>query len=220
MCLALVKTTGSMEVLGHSRIAFLPRVDRAVWIESVVVRFDLRGKGYGRVLMNKTEEYARQLGFTSAYLSTHDQQGFYYKLGYEFCAPVSVFGAVNNKSFLPKDFILPGEKNINQNFINSVEQSKDSINTVYQNGQIDDGVRNLNLSATPPRDIPPLIPHSSDSSTLQPSPPPPPPPPPPSSKIPVPPMLPVSKPKSRLTKEDIEMIPASQNSKMYMKKDL
>ncbi|PRD21612.1 UNVERIFIED_CONTAM: hypothetical protein NCL1_51261 [Trichonephila clavipes] len=39
--------------------------------------------------MSKTEEYAKKLKFYTAYLSTHDQQGFYERLGYIYCEPVS-----------------------------------------------------------------------------------------------------------------------------------
>ncbi|KAK8403449.1 hypothetical protein O3P69_000488 [Scylla paramamosain] len=74
--LLLLKTTshGDTEVIGHSRLNTLPREPDAAWIESVVIRQDLRGAGYGRQLMTRTEEYARISGFSTMYLSTHDQQ--------------------------------------------------------------------------------------------------------------------------------------------------
>ncbi|CAL4228466.1 unnamed protein product, partial [Meganyctiphanes norvegica] len=122
--LALVKKSSdnNSEVVGHSRINVIPKLDRAVWIESVVIKRDIRGKGYGRVLMEKTEEYARQLNFMWSYLSTHDQQHFYAKLGYSFCPPVTIFGGIANKSFLPKQFItqvLTPESLKNSNMVKS-----------------------------------------------------------------------------------------------------
>ncbi|MPC23777.1 N-alpha-acetyltransferase 80-like [Portunus trituberculatus] len=107
--LLLLKTTsqGDTEVIGHSRLNTLPREPDAAWIESVVIRRDLRGAGYGRQLMTRTEEYARVSGFTTMYLSTHDQQVFYGKLGYEFCPPVCIYGGSVNKHLIPKHFIPP-----------------------------------------------------------------------------------------------------------------
>lgn len=107
--LLLLKTTSpkDTEVIGHSRLNTLPREPDAAWIESVVIRRDLRGAGYGRQLMTRTEEYARISGFTTIYLSTHDQQVFYGKLGYEFCPPVCIYGGSVNKHLIPKQFIPP-----------------------------------------------------------------------------------------------------------------
>ncbi|XP_076056060.1 N-alpha-acetyltransferase 80 [Oratosquilla oratoria] len=100
----LQKNGDKEELIGHARINTLPRHPEGVWVESVMIRDDLRGKGYGRLLMMKTEEYARAHGFTESYLSTYDQQGFYGKLGYEFCPPVCLYGGAVHKNFLPKDF--------------------------------------------------------------------------------------------------------------------
>lgn len=107
--LILLRTTlqGSTEVVGHSKMNILHQEPDSAWVESVVIRRDLRGSGYGRILMNKTEEYARVSGFSTIYLSTHDQQVFYGKLGYEFCPPVCIYGGVVNKHLIPKQFIVP-----------------------------------------------------------------------------------------------------------------
>ncbi|XP_064096414.1 N-alpha-acetyltransferase 80-like [Macrobrachium nipponense] len=94
------------EVVGHARVNVLPREENAAWIESVVIRNDLRGKGYGRILMTKTEEFSRACGFTMAYLSTHDQQNFYAKLGYDFCPPVCIYGGSVNRNIIPKQLLL------------------------------------------------------------------------------------------------------------------
>ncbi|GFQ77940.1 n-alpha-acetyltransferase 80 [Trichonephila clavata] len=80
---------GSKIVIGHSRLTRVLEDDNGCWIESVVIAENRRNKGYGRYLMSKTEEYAKKLNFCTAYLSTHDQQGFYECLGYIYCEPVS-----------------------------------------------------------------------------------------------------------------------------------
>ena len=118
---------GDTEVMGHSRLNILPREPSSGWIESVIIRQDLRGAGYGRHLMNKTEEYARICGFSTIYLSTHDQQIFYGKLGYEFCAPVCIYGGPVNKHLLPKQFITPQiTKGIEAMSLNTSEVRKDN----------------------------------------------------------------------------------------------
>ncbi|XP_021947363.1 N-alpha-acetyltransferase 80 isoform X2 [Folsomia candida] len=63
----------------------------ACFVESVVVAKELRGKGIGRIIMDKMEAYVKW-GIRIIYLTTHDQQGFYEKLGYSLCEPVVVYG--------------------------------------------------------------------------------------------------------------------------------
>ncbi|CAL1274984.1 unnamed protein product [Larinioides sclopetarius] len=85
----LEEENGQKRVIGHSRLTRVLEDDDGCWIESVVIAEDKRNKGYGKYLMNKTEEYAKELNFSTAYLSTHDQQGFYEHLGYVYGEPVS-----------------------------------------------------------------------------------------------------------------------------------
>lgn len=59
----------------------------------VVVHPSYRGMGLGKLLMDACEQLAIRLKFLSAVLSTHDKQGFYEKLGYVLCDPVSLHGA-------------------------------------------------------------------------------------------------------------------------------
>ena len=54
--------------------------------------FLFRGKGLGKILMLKTEEYCLGQGFRTAYLTTHDQQIFYSRCGYKFSEAVCAFG--------------------------------------------------------------------------------------------------------------------------------
>lgn len=97
--LILIKTDEN-RVLGHSKLCRIPNKPEDCWIEGVVVWKSERGKGYGKILMIKTEEFAKINGFKTAYLSTHDKQEFYSRLGYEICAPILNVGA--NGSVLNK----------------------------------------------------------------------------------------------------------------------
>jgi len=97
MCLALMSSTlvdsdGNPVVLGHVRMTRIPTIPRGVWIESVILHPDLRGRGYGKYLMLKAEEFALSRGFNEAYLNTIDQQVFYSRIGYQFCDPVCAYG--------------------------------------------------------------------------------------------------------------------------------
>ncbi len=84
MTLALMTPSGV--VLGTARLAKVTSEVEAVWIESVVLREDLRGLGIGRYLMLRVEDYAKaRWRFKTAYLCTFDRQQFYAKIGYEFC---------------------------------------------------------------------------------------------------------------------------------------
>ncbi|XP_046727920.1 N-alpha-acetyltransferase 80 [Silurus meridionalis] len=89
-------------LIGHARVS---RVlgSRSAFVESVVVRDDLRGKGYGRVLMEGVECYAQARGFTRLYLTTHDKQYFYAHLGYVLSQPVQNVGTL--ASFMPMELL-------------------------------------------------------------------------------------------------------------------
>ncbi|XP_068235418.1 N-alpha-acetyltransferase 80 [Palaemon carinicauda] len=225
------KNSKKEEVVGHAKVNVLPREENAAWIESVIIRNDLRGKGYGRILMTKTEEFSKACGFTMAYLSTHDQQKFYAKLGYEFCPPVCIYGGSVNRNIIPKEFMLPQtpkevlsvskaselcrmlstqcsttEKKAILNNNPSDEQNK----CLVQNSQISPNVPNSVPAATSaispnvPNSVP--SPSSIKSSHAALGPPPPPPPPPPAS--------------SKLSKNDIHKLDVNTTSKMYMRKSL
>ncbi|KAK3852338.1 hypothetical protein Pcinc_041069 [Petrolisthes cinctipes] len=218
------------EVIGHGRINLVPREVGGAWVESVIIRRDLRGRGYGRVLMARMEEYARKCGFTTVFLSTHDQQEFYARLGYEFCAPVCIYGGVVNSNLLPRQFLptlMPAVKtpthplvdtsshpsvsvkNTPQvSFPNDVESVKNLCNKLTTKCEIEDTVKANKQQQQIPS--PPSLPSSP--------PPPPPPPPPPHPSSPPPP--PPPPPSSKIRKEDISKIDLSKASKMYMKKEL
>ncbi|XP_043238394.1 N-alpha-acetyltransferase 80-like [Amphibalanus amphitrite] len=91
-CLALVEQSRPDTVVGHAKLSPVPDRDDALFVESVVISPKLRGRGLGRHLMQLAEEYAASRGCRQLYLSTHDKQRFYARLGYTPCAPVATFG--------------------------------------------------------------------------------------------------------------------------------
>ncbi|KAL5008665.1 hypothetical protein ScPMuIL_014246 [Solemya velum] len=102
----MVKSDGGADaVVGHSRLSSVVGRDASCLIESVVVRRDLRGKGFGKELMKKSEEFARRSGFTTMYLSTHDKQEFYRHIGYSVCEPILCVSASNLSEHLIKKLI-------------------------------------------------------------------------------------------------------------------
>ncbi|VDI27135.1 Hypothetical predicted protein, partial [Mytilus galloprovincialis] len=84
----LVLVTDENIPVGHSRLAIVVGREKSCFVESVVVKRSLRGKGLGKLLMQETEHFARSEGFETMYLSTHDKQDFYQHVGYSFCKPV------------------------------------------------------------------------------------------------------------------------------------
>ena len=70
------------DLIGHGKLCPLPDKPSGCWLESVIVKKTMRGKGIGKLLMLRLEATAVAQGYDTAYLSTHDQQGFYSKLGY------------------------------------------------------------------------------------------------------------------------------------------
>ncbi|XP_046364340.2 N-alpha-acetyltransferase 80-like [Haliotis rufescens] len=91
------------KVVGHSRLASVQGIKNSCLLESVVVPKDLRGKGLGRKLMDKTEEYAKSSGFQTIFLNTIDKQEFYRHLGYQDSGPVASLGA--NAHLIPDSLI-------------------------------------------------------------------------------------------------------------------
>ena len=143
ICFALVKENCSaIEVIGHSRLNLIPNKHDSIWVESVVIKEDHRGLGYGKILMLKTEAYAQMLGFQNCILSTHDKQSFYKRLGYDFCKSVTIYGASTNKDLLPKKFL----ESINQE--NSIQTTKDYVT--------ESALKLLSPPPPPPPPLPPL----------------------------------------------------------------
>lgn len=96
-CLILLQES---RVIGHCKLSLIPSIPDGCFIESVVIHKSLRGKGYGTYLMQKAEDYCKTfLNLKTIYLSTKDQQGFYSKLGYSICNPISIYGKTNIPNF-------------------------------------------------------------------------------------------------------------------------
>lgn len=86
------------KLIGHVKLAVIPSIRNACFIESVVIDKNLRGKGYGKFLMEKAEKHTKDfLCLDIIYLSTRGQEDFYKKLGYIECKPISIYG-----SFIPE----------------------------------------------------------------------------------------------------------------------
>ncbi|XP_050425426.1 N-alpha-acetyltransferase 80 [Adelges cooleyi] len=110
--LVLVKkleNNGNKAVIGHSKITPIPSMLGSCFVESVVIDHRYRGKGLGKFLMYKTEEYIKTLGINTVYLSTKDKEDFYSKLGYVRCPPVSIYGSFSSVQKLPV-IISPSKK--------------------------------------------------------------------------------------------------------------
>lgn len=79
---------GPCELVGHVRLSRVVGRPHDLFVESVVVARALRGRGYGRRLMEATEQWARARGFRCLHLTTHDKQHFYAHLGFVLGEPV------------------------------------------------------------------------------------------------------------------------------------
>lgn len=80
--LALVDSETS-SVLAFAKLTVETLFDPGVFVESVVVRKDLRGQGLGRRIMEACEKICRQRGHKQLRLTTTDQEAFYTRLGYK-----------------------------------------------------------------------------------------------------------------------------------------
>nr|XP_004451867.1 N-alpha-acetyltransferase 80 [Dasypus novemcinctus]XP_004451868.1 N-alpha-acetyltransferase 80 [Dasypus novemcinctus] len=92
LCLMLLSPRPTPEaapvVVGHARLSRVLDQPRSLLVETVVVARALRGRGFGRRLMEGLELFAQARGFCRLHLSTHDQLHFYAHLGYQLGEPV------------------------------------------------------------------------------------------------------------------------------------
>lgn len=74
-------------------------------IDLLWVKEELRGKGYGRQLMQVVEAKARELGAKNAYLDTFSFQapGFYEKLGYKVFGELPTFPPGHERFYMKKE---------------------------------------------------------------------------------------------------------------------
>ncbi|XP_013194234.1 N-alpha-acetyltransferase 80 [Amyelois transitella] len=106
-------------VIGHCKLTPIPSIPESCFIETVVISKSLRGKKLGSFLMNKMEDYGRDvLKLKMMHLSTKGQENFYAKLGYELCPPVSIYGTC-----------------VNSMFKKSEEESSETVKYVPQNAE-------------------------------------------------------------------------------------
>ncbi|CAK9300911.1 unnamed protein product [Gordionus sp. m RMFG-2023] len=84
------------KVIGHVRLCSVVGISDSCLIESLVIHLSYRNKGFGKLLMQKAEDYAKYLCYKSIYLTTIDKNEFYTKLGYSFCQPIASFGIHSN----------------------------------------------------------------------------------------------------------------------------
>ncbi|XP_008051619.1 N-acetyltransferase 6 [Carlito syrichta] len=92
LCLMLLSPRPTPEaepiVVGHARLSRVLDRPHSLLVETVVVARALRGRGFGRRLMEGLEAFAQARGFHKLHLTTHDQLHFYAHLGYHLGEPV------------------------------------------------------------------------------------------------------------------------------------
>ncbi|XP_032996487.1 N-alpha-acetyltransferase 80 [Lacerta agilis] len=116
MCLVLIRTQRLVEdtaegktaksqcqLLGHARLSRVVGQPKSLFVETVVVAKAVRGKGYGRKLMEAVEHYAKSRSYRCLHLTTHDKQQFYAHLGYSLSKPVQCAGFAS--SLVPMEFL-------------------------------------------------------------------------------------------------------------------
>ncbi|XP_064154307.1 N-alpha-acetyltransferase 80 isoform X2 [Anguilla rostrata] len=179
VCLVLIQGPGNGEqLLGHARLSRVVGRSSSLFVESVVVSKAQRGKGYGRILMEETERYARARGFQRLCLTTHDKQHFYAHLGYVLSQPVQNAGAMT--TFVPMEVLQKFSRLPNTE--GPLVSLNRSDNPPSKDSLTPDSVTPAPHIASPnPAPPPPPPPSLSNSlpfiSSLPPPPPPPPPPP-------------------------------------------
>ncbi|XP_059795708.1 hyaluronidase-3 isoform X4 [Balaenoptera ricei] len=103
LCLMLLSPRPTPEaapiVVGHARLSRVLDRPQSLLVETVVVARALRGRGFGRRLMEGLEAFAQARGFRRLHLTTHDQLHFYAHLGYQLGEPVQ--GLVFTSQRLP-----------------------------------------------------------------------------------------------------------------------
>lgn len=175
--ISLVLLQGRKEkerVLGHVRLSRVVGHGNSLFVESVVVTKVERGKGYGRTLMEETEQYARSRGFKRLCLTTHDKQHFYAHLGYVLSTPVQNAGSMT--TFMPMEMLLKFSRMTNE------EMSNQKPSRTLTDAQIPPDSAPSSIPAPPPpppplppfsKCIPPIAPTFSTTASCPPPPPPP-----------------------------------------------
>ncbi|XP_026223748.1 N-alpha-acetyltransferase 80 [Anabas testudineus] len=187
--ISLVLLQGHKEterLLGHVRLSRVVGHSSSLFIESVVVSKEERGKGYGRILMQETECYAKRRGFKRLCLTTHDKQHFYAHLGYVLSMPVQNAGSMT--TFVPMEMLLRFSRMPSEDGTQTHALTKTFHKELPQSNRDSTGAslvgspQPCSLPPPPPPLPPPPPPSTSTSTSMLPPPPPsiPSPPPPPS----------------------------------------
>ncbi|KAM4570416.1 N-alpha-acetyltransferase 80 isoform 2-T2 [Fundulus diaphanus] len=183
VCLVLLQGPRGTEerLLGHARLSRVVNHSKSLFVESVVVSKQERGKGYGRILMEETELYAKRRGFERLCLTTHDKQHFYTHLGYVLSVPVQSTGAV--MALLPMGMLTrlsraPDEEtNATKQTLTKVETSGGAcVVGSPPSSSLQHPLSPPLPPPPPPSSIPPPPPPPPPSFSIAPPPPPPPPP--------------------------------------------
>uniref|UniRef100_A0A3Q2ZJE8 N-alpha-acetyltransferase 80, NatH catalytic subunit n=1 Tax=Kryptolebias marmoratus TaxID=37003 RepID=A0A3Q2ZJE8_KRYMA len=181
VCLVLLLGhRGAERLLGHVRLSRVVGLSGSLFVESVVVSREERGKGYGRTLMEETERYAKRRGFKRLWLTTHDKQHFYAHLGYVLSVPVQSQGAV--MALVPMAMLMRLSRTPSEE-TNAKNQTLTKMDVQLSQKNRDSG--NVSVEALSPPPLPPppisipthLPPPPLPIATLPPSIPTPPPPP-------------------------------------------
>ncbi|XP_058855926.1 N-alpha-acetyltransferase 80-like [Acipenser ruthenus] len=186
VCLVMVSRAD--QLLGHARLSLVVGQPRSLFVETVVVSRELRGKGYGRRMMEATERYARSRGFWRLCLTTHDKQHFYAHLGFVLSEPVQNAGSMT--TFMPMEVL----QRFSRPPATSGEGDESGLNQTSspppQSPPLAPPAPFLNPPLSP--QAPPLAPFQLMPTPLTPPPPPPlaPPPPSPANHLPPPPPRP------------------------------
>lgn len=73
-----------------------------LFVDSLWIHDDLRGRGFGRELLTRAERLAAERGCHSAWLDTFQARGFYERLGYAVFATLEDFPPGQTRYFLRK----------------------------------------------------------------------------------------------------------------------
>lgn len=180
VCLVLLQGRREKErLLGHVRLSQVVGHSSTLFVESVVVSQVVRGRGYGRTLMEETEHYARSRGFKRLCLTTHDKQHFYAHIGYVLSTPVQNAGAMT--AFVPMETLLRFSRMPSEEANMQKQTGTKTDAQVLPENRDSEGA--CVVGSPPPSNVPPL-------SSIPPPPPPHPSIPPPPSTIPPPPSIP------------------------------
>ncbi|XP_066143959.1 N-alpha-acetyltransferase 80 [Euwallacea fornicatus] len=133
----------AQKLIGHLKISPIPSIRNGCFIETVVIDQVERGNGFGTILMRKAEEYCKEnLKLGVIFLSTKGQEGFYNKLGYIECQPISIYGSFS----LAGKTNLVSKNNLDTNVISILSNGNNNVPTAPPMPNINN--KHLSISKT------------------------------------------------------------------------